>query len=198
MPKPNRNSYSGPRDFRPIILTSFLLKPMERLVDRFLRNQALASVPLHLSQHAYKAGKSLEMALHQLVVRVEKTLDQQETALGVFLDIEGAFNNASFDSMCAAVVRHRVDHTIVLCIKATLEGRLTAATLDRFSVRDAVSRGVLSPLLWCLVVDDLIARPGGNGIYIQGYADDICLLAMGKCPNLVSGLMPWALHTVET
>jgi hypothetical protein len=29
------------------------------------------------------------------VVWVAKTLDQQETALGVFLDTEGAFSNAS-------------------------------------------------------------------------------------------------------
>jgi hypothetical protein len=34
---PGRNSYSGPRDFRPFSLTSFLLKTMGRLVDRFLR-----------------------------------------------------------------------------------------------------------------------------------------------------------------
>jgi len=33
------------------------------------------------------------MALHQLVVQVEKALDQQEIALCLFLDIEGAFNN---------------------------------------------------------------------------------------------------------
>jgi hypothetical protein len=92
IPKPGRNSYSGPRDYRPISLTSFLLKAMERLVDRCLRDEALAIVPLHSNQHAYQAGKS-ETALHRLVVRVEKALDQQEIALGAFLDIEGGCNN---------------------------------------------------------------------------------------------------------
>jgi hypothetical protein len=86
IPKPGRNSYCGLRDFRPISLTSFLLKTMERLVE------ILALRPLHPNQHAYQAGKSVETALHQLVVRVEKALDQQEIALGVFLDIEGAFS----------------------------------------------------------------------------------------------------------
>jgi hypothetical protein len=67
---------------------------------------------------------------------------------------------------------------------------------------DAVSRGcpqggVLSPLLWCLVVDDLLARLSGGGVYAQGYEDDICLLATGKFPNTVSGLIQWALGTVE-
>jgi hypothetical protein len=55
----------------------------------------------------------------------------------------------------------------------------------------------LSPLLWCLVVDELIARLNGGGVYIQGYADDFCLLVVGKFPNTVSGLIQWALHSVE-
>jgi hypothetical protein len=100
VPKPGKSSYSGPRDYRPISLTSFLLKTIERLVDIYLRDEVLALVPLHPNQHAYQAGKSVEMALHQLVVRVEKALDQQESALGVFLDIEGAFNNTCYDTMC--------------------------------------------------------------------------------------------------
>ena len=37
IPKPSRNSYGEPKDFRPISLTLFLLKSMERLVDRFLK-----------------------------------------------------------------------------------------------------------------------------------------------------------------
>jgi hypothetical protein len=96
IPKPGRNSYTGPSDFRPINLTSFLLKTMERLVDRYLRDGVLALRPLHPNQHAYQAGKCVETALHQLVIRVEKVLDQQEIALGVFLDIERAFNYTSF------------------------------------------------------------------------------------------------------
>jgi len=52
-------------------------------------------------------------------------------------------------------------------------------------------------LLWCLVVDELLTRLNGGGVYTQGYADDICLLVVGKFPNTVSGLIQWALRTVE-
>jgi hypothetical protein len=95
IPKPGRNTYSGPKDYRPISLTLFLLKTMERLVDRHLRDETLVLSPLHPNQHTYQTGKSTEMALHQLVVRVDKALNQRGTALGVFLDIEGAFSNTS-------------------------------------------------------------------------------------------------------
>ena len=202
IPKPGRNSYCGPKDFRPISLTLFLLKTLERLVDRFLRDETLVSKPLHPNQHAYQAGKSVETALHQLVVQVEKVLDQQELALGVFLDIEGAFNNTSYDSMCVALASLGVERTIVRWVKATLEGRRATAMLGNLSRSVAVSRGcpqggVLSPLLWCLVVDELLARLSEGGVYAQGYADDICVLAVGKFPNTVSGLIQWALGTVE-
>jgi len=122
IPKPGRNSYCGSEDFRPISLTSLLLKTMERLVDRFLRDEILAFKQLHPNQHAYQAGKSVEIALHQLVLRVEKALDQQEIALGVFHDIEGEFNNTSYDSMCAALARHGADYITIRWIRAILEG----------------------------------------------------------------------------
>ena len=57
--------------------------------------------------------------------------------------------------------------------------------------------GVLSPLLWCLVVNELLVRLNEGGVYSQGYADDICLLVVRKFPNTVSGLIQWAFHTVE-
>jgi hypothetical protein len=203
IPKTNRNYYSGPRDYRPISLTTFLLKTMESLVDRYLGDETLAHVPLHSNQHDYLAGKSVETTLHQLVVWVEKALDQQEIALGAFLDTEGAFNNTCYDTMCDALVRHGSEYTIVRWIRATLEGRVALATLNGTSVGFAISRGcpqrgVLSPLLWCLVVNALLTRLSGGGVFIQGYADDICLLAVGKFPNTVSGLTQLALITVET
>ena len=103
--KPRKNSYSGPRDFRPISLPLFLLKTVERLVDGVLRDEILASVPLQPYQHANQTGKSVVTSCHRLVFQVEKVLDQQETSLGVFLDIEGGgFNNTSYNSMHDALV----------------------------------------------------------------------------------------------
>ena len=62
---------------------------------------------------------------------------------------------------------------------------------------EAAQREVSSPLLWCLVVDELIARLIGGGVYTQGYADNICPLAVEKFPHTASGLIQWSLHTIE-
>jgi hypothetical protein len=52
IPKPGKDFYCGPR---PISLKWFLLKTVERLVVRFLRDEILALKPLHPNQDAYQA-----------------------------------------------------------------------------------------------------------------------------------------------
>jgi hypothetical protein len=112
----------------------------ERLVDRYLRDEVLAQVPLHPNQHSYQAVKSVETALH-LVVRVEKAFGQQQTALGVFLDIDGAFNKTCYGTIYDALVRYWVGYTIVRWILATLQGRVVAVTLSGSSVRVGYPEG---------------------------------------------------------
>jgi hypothetical protein len=47
------------------------------------------------------------------------------------------------------------------------------------------------------VVDESITRISGSGVFIQGYVDEICLLAVCKFPITLSGLMHWDLSTAE-
>lgn len=52
--------------FRPISLTSFLLKTLEKVLKNYLRTTMLTVAPLHQSQAAYRTGRSTETALYQL------------------------------------------------------------------------------------------------------------------------------------
>lgn len=202
IPKAGRISYDSAKSYRAISLTSFLLKTLERLVERFVKDGALALMPLHPSQHAYQAGKSVETALHPIVSRIEKALHHKELAAGAFLDIEGAFDNTSFDSICAAAAYHGFEDTIIRWMRAMLaERKIIAASEDtavKVSVRKGCPQGgVLSPLLWCLVLNGLLKELENEGIFAQGYADDIAIVISGKFPNTVSGLMQRALLIVQ-
>jgi hypothetical protein len=97
--------------------------------------------------------------------------DQKETALGVFSDLEGAFNNTSYDSISAVLARHGVSHTI---IPWRADGPLQLLGVSRSIAvaRGCPQEGVLSPLLWSLAVDELLTGLNQGGIYAQGYADD--------------------------
>jgi hypothetical protein len=45
---------------------------------------------------------STETALFRVVHKLEKSLIHRETAMGAFLDIEGAFDNTSFNAIITA------------------------------------------------------------------------------------------------
>jgi hypothetical protein len=55
---------------------------LEKLVNRYLRDD------LHQNQFAYQAGRSLETALHNIMIWTENAIAYKETALGIFLDRE--------------------------------------------------------------------------------------------------------------
>ncbi|XP_037942646.1 uncharacterized protein LOC119675512 [Teleopsis dalmanni] len=94
IPKAGRTGHSTAKDYRPISLTSFLLKTMERLIDAYIRSLH-SFAKISRAQHAYFKGKSTETALHEVVTVVEKFLGCKQFTLAAFLDIEGAFNNVS-------------------------------------------------------------------------------------------------------
>ncbi|KAL6421251.1 hypothetical protein ACFW04_013666 [Cataglyphis niger] len=82
---------------RPISLTSFLLKMLEKLVEIYLKDMVLGRHQLHGNQHAYRMSFSIETAFHPLVSQIEKDLMEGGYAVGTFLDIKVAFNNTSHE-----------------------------------------------------------------------------------------------------
>jgi hypothetical protein len=57
--------------------------------------------------------------------------------------------------------------------------------------------GVLSPLLWGLVVDDLLWELNDSGHYTVGYADDMAILINEKFPQTVSEVLQTVLCTAQ-
>ena len=64
----------SPKDLRPISLTSFVLKTVERLVERYIRDKIVTAKPERIDQHAYRASRSIETALRTVVNLIEDFL----------------------------------------------------------------------------------------------------------------------------
>jgi hypothetical protein len=104
--------------------------------------------------------------------------------------------------MILAASNHGVNNTCCRWLRDTLKGRKVQATMFNETLQVSVARscpqgGVLSPLLWDLVAEDLLVTLNNQGYYIQGYADDIVILILGKHANMLSELMQSALEIVE-
>jgi RNase P protein component len=180
---------------------SFILKILEKLLDRHIRGGVLVEKPLHRYQFVYRAGMSTKTALFHVVYRLEKSLKYKEVALGAFLDIEGAFDNTSFNAMVRAARRRGLGETCCRWIRSMLVSRLVHDFLTGSSLTARVAGGcpqggVLSPLLWNLVVDELLAGLNDQGLCAMGYADDIVIIAQGKFTHTIRELMQAALNEV--
>ncbi len=203
IPKRGRRDYSQAKAFRHISLSSFLLKTVEKLVERYIRDKVLSGQPLHRNQHAYQAGRSCVTALSELVGKAEYSLANKEIALCAFLDIEGAFDNTSHEVITANAIERGIPSIISTWISNTLRTRRVQSSLlnetrSVCTVRGCPQGGVLSPLLWNLVVDDLLRLITETGIHIQGYADDIVLIVQGKFIDTVVDVMNNSLRDVST
>ena len=200
IPKAGKISHIRPNDFRPISLSSFLLKGLERLLDAFIREN-LDPKRLSKSQHAYNKGKSTESALHELVGTIESSLKYREYTMVAFLDIEGAFNNIHSSAIIAALSRLSVNGGIIKFIKRLLTKRRISAnlgttTLTRFVNRGTPQGGVLSPLIWNLAVNEILLDLDKSGCKVVAYADDVAIAASGKFPNIIRDNLQFALNKV--
>lgn len=57
--------------------------------------------------------------------------------------------------------------------------------------------GILSPILWCMVIDSLLVRLNESGVFTQGYSDDVSSLVRGFCLSTVGDIMRSTLKVVE-
>ena len=140
IPKPGK-PLTQVKSLWPISLVSFILKTLEKLLDRHIRGGVLVRKPLHWNKFAYRAGMSMDTALYQVVHRLEKCLEQKEIALGAFLDIEGAFGSISFSAIITAARKHGLEETCYRWIGSMLESMLIHTSLTGSSLTAKVVRG---------------------------------------------------------
>jgi ribonuclease HI len=181
IPKVGKPTYEVARAYRPISLMSFILKSLEKLLDRNIRLNELELNKLNPKQFAYQQGKGTETALHDITTNIEHSLKHRGVALAVFIDIEGAFDNTEYNVIEQAARNKAINDISINWIKAMLANRIIKASTEESHTRikpikGCPQGGCLSPLLWCLVVDSLIYELTDAGCHVTAYADDLALV----------------------
>ena len=198
IPKLNKEDYDNPKSFRPISLTQFIFKTEERVQKWEVEDKYLSKKPMHEYQFAFRKGKSTEGALSQVVDKIESGLYRSQFTLGVFLDISGAFDNISIDSIIKGFKRKEISENITRWFESSLRNRIANATLgdDSISVKRSLTRGtaqggVLSTIAWNIAIDDILEELNKPPFLVVGFADDLAVLISGIDPNtLVSLIQP--------
>lgn len=201
IPKPGKDP-NFPKSYRPISLSSFLLKALERIIENHIRETTLIINPLHPLQFAYMKGKSTELAALNLVSTIESNLNRGHPTLCAFMDIQGAFDNTGFMAINRALKEKQIDYTARRWIMSMLKnreikGKLGDCSRTVVAAKGCPQGGVLSPLLWSLVIDDLLSTLNSDKIHTIGYADDLVLSITGKHEPTIRDLMESSLNRIH-
>jgi ribonuclease HI len=180
IPKDGKSSFDTAKAFRPISLMSFILKLLEKLIDRNIRDNVLKDNPIDPDQHAYQTGKDTNSALHHLITKMETAMAEGATIATVFVDIAGAFDNTDFVIIENALKAKGLRIWEVNWIKNMLRNRIIRAKLGESTVRynpiqGCPQGGCLPPLIWCIVIDSLIRLLKEKGFSVVAYADDLAI-----------------------
>jgi ribonuclease HI len=202
IPKPGKETYANPRSFRPITLSSFIVKTLERLIAWELETTTLRTNPLSASQHAFRKGRSTESALSNMMEYIEYALANGFYALGVFLDIQGAFDNIKPSSITAGMQDKRMDGSIIKWYSHYLRNRAVEVTYKgvtstRRLTLGTPQGGVLSPLMWNLAFEGFLQLYESGPVKCCGYADDAGLIIAGENPSILSSKMQSALDKAQ-
>ena len=201
IPKVGKIQHVVTKDYRPISLSSFLLKTLERIIDDHVR-QRIHIMPFSPDQHAYLRGKSVETAIHSLTTRIEQSIHHGEFVLACFLDIEGAFNNIKSDVIEKALCASGSDRVVTMWILKVLTHReiqaeLGGTFLNAIANRGTPQGGVISPTLWILALNEILLELNTLGVGVVAYADDLVLLVKGKFPSTLAEVMEGALKVLN-
>ena len=187
IPKLNKEDYTNVRSFRPISLTSFFFKTLERLTLWEIERTYLTQTPYHPNQHAFRKGHSTDTALSEAIQRIEKAFSNKNYYLAVFLDIEGAFDNITNEAILEGMKSHNLPGYIMNWYRHYLFNRTCISTLGTETIERQIAKGtpqggILSPPGWNMNYDNLLHIISQTTTDATGFADDLLAGQEGNDP----------------
>ncbi|KAI4880336.1 hypothetical protein NFI96_004093 [Prochilodus magdalenae] len=200
VPVPKKGRPSELNDFRPVALTSHVMKTLERLLLHFLRPQVQRAMdPL---QFAYREKVGVEDAMLYLLQSAHSHLDKGGSAVKImFFDFSSAFNTIQPLQLRDKLARMQVDPHRVSWITDYLTGRPQYVMLKDCTSETVVSSTgapqgtVLSPFLFTLYTSDF--RHNSETCHMQKFSDDTAIVACvrggqeAEYRNLVEDFVAW-------
>ena len=181
--KPGKKDYRFGKSYRPIVLSNFLLKAMERLIT-WQVDKSLIDFPVHPAQHGFQKGKGTEGALSSTCNEIEKFVMSRQYCLGVFLDISSAYDSISISHIRESLYKHGADTDLVEWYFHYLSHRVLSITLHGDTATYNCAQGfpqggVASAKFWIIAFDPAVHIINQSGICGNGYADDLSMILGG-------------------
>ncbi len=181
IPVPKKPKITGLNDYRPVALTSVVMKSFERLVLAYLK--ASTGPLLDPLQFAYRANRSVDDAVNMGLHFTPQHLDRPGTYVRIlFVDFSSAFNTIIPDTLQNKLTQLSVPTSVCQWINSFLTDRQQLVRLGKYtSSTRTTSTGapqgcVLSPLLFSLYTNDCTSKD--PSVKLLKFADDTTLIGL--------------------
>lgn len=201
IPKPGKTDYSELDAHRPIGLIPVFGKLLEKLFIKRVTYALDRRGENHPSQFGFKEQKNTVMAIDEALSRVRHAKADGNLVVAVSLDIKSAFNNAWWPALLERLRAARCPANIFELITDYLTDRTVVldyagARVSKRTTKGCVQGSACGPVLWNLILDELLGMRLPEGCHIQAYADDVLLISQAKTLHTLQENTNAALRTI--
>ena len=176
MPVHKKGDKSSVENYRPISLTSLVMKVFERCIKTKLLSAC--SDLIDVRQHGFVNDRSCTTQMIPFTDNLALALNKRSRVDVIYFDFAKAFDSVSHDLILHKLKNiFKIDGLMLKFIKSYLEGRsqqvaVGGQTSSSLPVLSGVPQGsILGPLLFVLFINDMFACVS-EGTNIALYADD--------------------------
>ena len=177
-----KGTKGDPANYRPVSLTSHIIKIFERIVRKKLVEYCVANNIIVAQQYGFCSGKSCTTQLLSHFEKILEILDNNANADVIYLDFSKAFDKVDHEILLKKLKAFGISGNLLNWLNSFLSNREQYVIVDGHKsvpekVRSGVPQGtVLGPLLFILYINDIVKVIKYS--YIKIFADDSKLIKM--------------------
>ncbi|KAF7496158.1 Putative protein in type-1 R1DM retrotransposable element [Sarcoptes scabiei] len=201
-PKPNKADLHNSKNYRPITLLSSIGKLLEKIIQTNIQNYLIETKKLNSNQHGFVPEKSTITALFEIKKKILNCKADRLTSI-LAIDFTGAFDNADWDIILQNMTNLNIPSYLIRIISSYFHNRQIIFTYNKHRYSKTTTHGCpqgspLSPLLWNILINNLLDTFSVNNASIFAYADDITIVCSGKNIKELHNTILTALEHVNT
>ena len=180
IPIHKKDSKATPANYRPISLTSHIIKLFERILRVKIVNFLETNNLIKNSQHGFRPGRSCFTQLLHHIDDIISILERNENADSLYLDLSKAFDKVNHAILIHKLKEKGISGKILTWLNSFLTNRTQQVVIDGSTssptvVSSGVPQGtVLGPVLFIIYMDDM--NNVINHCLLKMFADDSKLI----------------------
>ena len=169
-------SRQKPEQYRPVSLTSHIMKIFERVIKKKIMKHLIKNQTFNDGQHGFVPGRSTQTQLLAHYNEIYEALMEGKRLDTIFLDFAKAFDKVDHEILLEKVRRHKISGKLGKWIKEFLRNRkfkvvANGCMSEEESVLSGVPQGtVLAAILFVIMISDI--NENVKECIVRSFADD--------------------------